>query len=284
MKSMVCITGATGGLGKAFSVECASRGLDLFLTDISEAALCRLSGSLTNTYNINVHYYSCDLTDADSRTELFDHIRSQGFMFNFLINIAGLDFEGAFADRTRSQIRTILRLNIEANLEMTHELLKMRDQARTFRIINVSSLAAFYPMPVKAMYSSSKQFLLNFSRALGEELRSKNVTVTALCPAGMPTTPACIEAIEAQGFAGRITACNVGYVASTTIDMALRGKPVYIPGLLNRMLRAAGSVVPASLIARAVGSRWNTAQNKRSLAHNDPIDSSVCEYSVSRSL
>ena len=42
--------------------------------------------------------------------------------------------------KTLSQIRTMLRLNIEANVELTHELLKYRDPAETFRIINVSSL------------------------------------------------------------------------------------------------------------------------------------------------
>ena len=203
-------------------------------TDIREAPLARLSESLMNTYGINAHYYMCDLTDAGSRTELLEHIRSGGFIFSFLINVAGLDYEGTFAERTLSQIRTMLRLNIEANVELTHELLKYRDPAETFRIINVSSLAAFYPMPVKAMYSASKRFLLNFSRALREELRPQNVTVTVLCPAGMPTTPASIEAIEAQGFAGRITTCNVGYVASKTIDMALQGKACVYTGIAEQ--------------------------------------------------
>lgn len=263
MKSMVCITGATGGLGKAFAVECASRGWDLFLTDLSEKALKTLAYSLINTYNINVCYHPCDLTDFEARTELFDYIRIQAYSFNFLINIAGLDFEGPFCERTRIQIRTILRLNIEANLEMTHEILKMRDPARTFRVVNVASLAAYYPMPVKAMYASSKRFLLDFSRALREELRPLDVTVTALCPAGMPTTPECIRAIEAQGFAGLITTQNVGFVASHTIDMALKGRAVYIPGLVNRMLKAAGSFVPPAIIARLTGSRWKSAQSKR---------------------
>ena len=284
LKSMVIITGATGGLGKAFAVECAIRGFDLFLTDISEASLARLSESLANTYNVYVHYYCCDLTDADSRADLYEHIQSRCFMFSFLINIAGLDFEGAFTERTPNQIRTMVRLNIEANLELTHELLKLRDPARTFRIINVSSLAAFYPMPIKAMYSSSKRFLLNFSRALVEELRSQDVTITVLCPAGMPTTPACIEAIEAQGLMGRITTCNVGYVASKTIDAALRGKPVYIPGLLNRLLRAAGSVVPDSLVARVVGSRWNMAQGRRSAKLDNVKDNAVRDYAAIRNL
>ncbi len=263
MNSLVCITGAAGGLGKAFSVECASRGWNLFLTDLSEEALARLATSLTNTYSINVYYRSCDLTDFDARSELFEHLIQKDYSFNFLINIAGLDYEGLFSERSREQIKTILRLNIEANLEMTNALLKLRDTSRTFRIINVASLAAYYPMPVKAMYASSKRFLLDFSRALREELRSQDATVTALCPAGMPTTPECIRAIEVQGVAGRITTRNVGFVAAGTIDRALRGKAIYIPGLLNRILKLAGGLIPPSLIAHLIGSRWKAAHGKR---------------------
>jgi len=266
MKSLVCITGATGGLGKAFAVECASRGWDIFLTDLSESALSRLSASLSNTYGVNAIYRPCDLTDHVSRTELFEYMQVNELRFRSLINIAGLDYEGVFCDRTREQIRTILRLNIEANLEMTYAVLKIRDESQPFRIINVASLAAYYSMPVKAMYAASKRFLLNFSMALREEIRPIGGTVTALCPAGMPTTPDCIRSIDSQGFMGIVTTKNVGFVAARTIDHALKGHAVYIPGMLNRVLRFAGGLVPATVVAHMIGSRWN-ATHKR----NEPL-------------
>lgn len=259
MNSYVCITGATGGLGKAFAVECASRGWNLFLTDISETSLAILAESLKNTYGVNIKYNQCDLTDFCSRTELFRKIEEQGLSFWFLINIAGLDYEGLFSERTREQITRMLRLNIEGNLEMTYSILKSRDTSRTFRVLNVCSLAAFYPMPVKAMYSSSKRFLFNFSMALREELRHTGGTVTALCPSGMPTTLECIRAIDAQGFAGRITTKNVGFVAARAIGHALKGHPVYIPGVLNKILRFAGGLVPQTLTAHLIGNRWFSA-------------------------
>jgi short-subunit dehydrogenase len=62
MKSLVFITGATGGLGKAFAVECASRGWDLFLTDLRTENLALLASGLEQAYGVNVHYYACDLT------------------------------------------------------------------------------------------------------------------------------------------------------------------------------------------------------------------------------
>lgn len=263
MQSLVCITGATGGLGKAFSVECASRGWNLFLTDLSESALSRLAASLKNAYGVTVIYRTCDLTDHVSRTGLFEYMQVNQLRFRSLINVAGLDYEGVFSDRTREQIRTILRLNIEANLEMTYAVLKIRDSDQPFRIINVASLAAFYAMPVKAMYSASKRFLLNFSMALREEIRPIGGTVTALCPAGMPTTQECISSIDSQGFMGAITTKNVGFVAARTIDHALKGHAVYIPGLLNRVLRFLGGLVPATMVARLIGNRWNSTQKRK---------------------
>jgi short-subunit dehydrogenase len=262
MRTLVLITGAAGGLGKAFAVECASRGWDLFLTDLRKEALGEFSQALSRTYNVEVMFRDSDLTDHTSRQELFNYIEAEKMQFWKLINVAGLDFEGTFSKRTSSQIRDILRLNIEANLEVTYEVLKHRDTKRRFRIINVSSLAAFYPMPEKAMYAASKRFLLDFSLALREEIRHFGGTVTALCPAGLPTTEGSIRGIDAQGFVGRITTKNVGYVAAKTVDKALKGQAVYIPGFINQVLKFAGSLISPIIIARLIGKRWEDARRK----------------------
>ena len=118
-------------------------------------------------------------------------------------------------------------------------------------------------MPVKATYAASKRFLLDFSLALREEVRGLGATVTVLCPAGMPTTPECIEAIEAQGLMGQLTTQNIGTVAAGTIDAALKGKAVVIPGLLNRTLQVLGGFLPAPFIAWIVGERWRLAHERK---------------------
>jgi uncharacterized protein len=261
--SLVMITGAAGGLGKAFAVECASRGWDLFLTDLRLEPLEALASGLRNTYAVKVFVQSCDLTDVSARAGLFETIHAYGLQFWALINVAGLDFEGPFFEQSRQQIRTILRLNIEGTLEMTHALLERRDPMAPFRIINVASLAAFYPMPVKATYAASKRFLLDFSLALREEVRELGATVTVLCPAGLPTTRECIDAIEAQGWMGQVTTQNTGTVAAHTLDCALKGRSIVIPGLLNGLLRVVGGLLPPTWIAALVNSRWQAAHKKR---------------------
>lgn len=261
--SLVLITGAAGGLGKAFAVECAARGWSLFLTDLRLEPLDTLAGGLRRAYGARVLTAPCDLTDAAARAAFFEDLRAQGLRFRGLINVAGGDMEGLFTERSRAQIRAIVRLNVEAALEMTHALLALRDPLIPLRILNVASLAAFYPMPVKAVYAASKRFLLDFSLALREEVRPLGATVTVLCPAGLPTTPDCIEAIEAQGWLGLVTTQDTGRVASAALDAALRGQAVVIPGAANRLLRAAGALAPARLVAALVARRWGAARARR---------------------
>ena len=266
--SLVLISGASGGLGKALAVECASRGWDLYLTDLNEANLETLATCLRATYAVKVHYSACDLTDAAARSALFERFRTQNLHFWALLNVAGTDYEGYFLELSRQQIRTIIRLNVEATLEMTHNLVGLRDPLVPFRIVNVASLAAFYPMPVKATYAASKRFLLDFSRALNEELRDQDVSVTVLCPAGMPTTPETIKAIDAQGWAGFVTTQSVGDVAASTVDAALKGRAVVIPGFVNQVLQAFSALLPASLLVHWIGSRWKKAHYERKVEGN----------------
>ncbi len=105
--------------------------------------------------------------------------------------------------------------------------------------------------------------LLDLSLALRRELRESDVTVTALCPAGMPTNPAVIRAIQAQGFMGRVTTRNVGFVASRTIDRSLANRAIYIPGLINLALRWLGAMVPRSAMTAFISRRWQPGAKRR---------------------
>jgi len=263
MQNHVMISGATGGLGKAFAVECASRGWNLYLTDLRAEPLELLGRALSNAYGVQVKWRASDLTDAGQRAALFEALRGERMRFSALINVAGTDHEGLFCEQSADHIRTILRLNIEGTVEMTHALVSLRDRPGVFRVINVASLAAFYPMPYKATYAASKRFLLDFSLALREELAGQGVTVTALCPAGLPTTAECVAAIAAQGWLGQITTQNIGGVAAGALDAALRGKAIYIPGWVNRLLRLLGGLAPAGLVAHLINSRWHAARQRQ---------------------
>jgi short-subunit dehydrogenase len=262
MTAYVLITGATGGLGSAFALECARRGYDLVLTDIQPAGLA-LANYLAEKYNIKVAYYPCDLSNTEDRSRFYQHLVTEGYRFWGLLNVAGTDFEGAFAELTRDQILQILRVNIEATIDNTHVILKLRAPDRRFMLVNVASLAAFQPMPFKATYAATKRMLLDFTRAIGEEIGDFG-SATALCPAGMPTNPDVMRAIFAQGFWGRMTTVNPDEVAYCTIRAALRGRRVVIPGGINQFIRSLSGLIPAEWTAHFLGRRWSATQNGES--------------------
>lgn len=258
----VIITGASGGLGRALSAECARRGYNLFLTDINEAGLQSLRSGLERQYGILVAARACDLTNDDSVSALLDFTVTCGFRFDMLINVAGVDFEGGFLERERKKVLDIVSLNIAATLRMTHGVLSRRGSQKRFYLIFVSSLASMYPMPLKATYAASKRFLLDFAMALRQELRPQNVKVLALCPAGLPTTEESLRGIEAQGIWGSATTNRVESVARNTVENALRGRSLYIPGFINYALYLCGKLVPRSAIAAILYKRWSKAQSK----------------------
>ena len=258
MKSYLMITGASGGLGSAFVFEAARRGYDLLLTDRTPEGESYAS-RLAEKFGIEVIYQPCDLADDQAREKLLSNIKAGGYKFWGLINVAGLDNEGGFLERNRAQILKILQINILSTMDITHGILPLHDPDQRFRLINVCSMAGFYPMPYKATYAASKRFLLDFSRALREEIKTFG-SVTALCPSGMPTTPENMKAIFAQGFWGLATSMNPEDVARITMKAALRGRFVVIPGWINQCIHLISSLIPQSLATKYVAKRWKTVR------------------------
>lgn len=258
MKPFILISGATGGLGSAIVAECALRGYDLYLTDMRED-VGGFADFIARTYSIQTRARVCDLTSQVEREKFLEAIRSEGARFRGLINVAGMDYEGAFLERSRGQILQLLRLNVESALDLTHGILKLHDPDIRFMLVNVCSLAAVSPMPYKAVYAATKRFLLDFSFAIREEIK-EFATVTTLCPAGMPTTPENMVAIFAQGFWGRATTVDTRTVARMTLDAAEKGKAMVVPGFINQLIQLLSRLLPASVTTRLAGDRWRTAR------------------------
>ncbi len=155
----VLITGAAGGLGRAFAVECAKRGYNLLLTDINEAGLLSIREGLERRYGSRVLIMPLDITQSAGLEKLFCFAREAGFRIDMLVNVAGGDAEGAFLERDGATIARLVRLNVVAALEATHSALEARNPDIPFYVVFVSSLASMYPMPLKATYAASKRLL-----------------------------------------------------------------------------------------------------------------------------
>ena len=268
----VLITGASGGLGRAMAMDCARRGYNLFLTDISASALEHIAMGIRRRYDSEVLTHACDLTDSVAVRDMLEKATrqlgtfgqvGQGDCFDMLLNVAGVDCEGEFTEKSSNDMKMTTRINIEATLNLTHEVLDRRRKGYPMYIVFVSSLASFYPMPLKACYAASKRFLYDFAFALGSELEASGVNVTTVCPGGLATNEESVALINAQGFWGNLTTNAVETIARISVNKVLSGKRVYIPGTLNKVLGAGGKLLPRALIAHTIRKRWQKAQSRR---------------------
>ena len=175
------VTGASAGIGQAFAERLARDGFDLCIVARNAGRLQALAKRLRREHGIQVQVLPADLTDPVALRGLERQL-ARDARLELLVNDAGMGDFGAFADRDREVADAEIRLNVLAVVRLTHAALRGMLRRGRGAVINVSSTAAFQPLPYVAIYGATKAFLNSFTEALHEELRGSGVRVQALCP------------------------------------------------------------------------------------------------------
>jgi short-subunit dehydrogenase len=254
------ITGASQGLGRAFAEECAGTGMPLALTALPDTGLTEVATVLRRAYQVPIEVIETDLTRPEAPAGIAARCRAIGFDVDTLINNAGVGFTSRFADSHASQNEATVQLNVAALVRLTQEMLPLLWERRRSWILNVASMGAFFPMPSMPVYSSTKTFVLTFTRLLRAELRGSSTRVSALCPNGIRTNRATRDLIERQGWAGRLTCRYPDEVARAGLRGLVRGTALIVPGLFNRLLVGVVPFVPPGMYMRVISRRWETGR------------------------
>jgi uncharacterized protein len=181
------ITGASSGIGECFARELAARGNNVLLAARSKNKLEALAAELVATHRILAEPLTMDLSEPGAGERLARLVAQRGFGIDLLINNAGFGARGTFWTLPLDEQSAMMRLQIEALMELTFHLLPGMIERRHGGIINVSSMTGFQPIPYATVYAATKAFINSFSMALQEELRPYNVPVVTLCPGGTRT-------------------------------------------------------------------------------------------------
>lgn len=249
------VTGATGGLGKAFAFALAKRGYSLLLTGRSADKLRRLQETLKNDFpDLPTYAYAADLSDEKSRTAMFEQIAGEGRRIALLANVAGADVQKGLEAYTQEKIAFQCRVNFEAAVALCRFALEQR--AERLDIVNVSSVSGIYPMPYFAIYSATKGALTSFSQALREETKGRGVHVTAILPGAMPTREDIKEQIRGQGLWGKLAAKSPESVAEASLKAVAKNKRKVVVGFWNKAMRVATCWLPASWRLAFIAKRW----------------------------
>ncbi len=184
------VTGASKGLGKSFARALAQRQQNLVIVARSKSGLEALATELRQAHGVLIEIVAMDLAKPGAGLTLANDLSQRGLQIDLLVNNAGFGERGEFLKLPLQRQLEMIHLQNTAVVELTYQLLPgMMDRngegSAGYRrgLINVSSMAGFQPVPYAAVYSASKSFLMTFSMALREELRSSGVTVVTVCPA-----------------------------------------------------------------------------------------------------
>jgi uncharacterized protein len=251
------VTGASSGIGAALARELASRGHALLLVARREERLQSLATELAADHGVPVEPIACDLAGEAGRDRLVSEIQGRGRSVEMLVNNAGFGYQADFATSSRERVLGIVRLNIEAVVDLTSRFLTGMVERRRGAVINIASTAAFQPLPGSAVYAASKAFVLSFSEAIRTELRGTGVSVTAVCPGPVRT-----EFMEVAGMGDVENRSPDAFwmtpeeLARHAVQGAERDRRVVVPGALNRAGALAGQHSPRSLALPLVRRLW----------------------------
>ena len=246
--AVTLITGASAGLGADFARQCAARGERLVLVARRRDKLEALAKELGNARAVTI-----DLAEPGAAAALMADLATHGEHVGTLINNAGFGLWGKFATLDGPRQRAMIDLNCGTLVELTHAVLPGMIERGQGAILNVASTAAFQPGPGMAVYFATKAFVLSFSEALHEEVASKGVRVTALCPG-----PTRTEFGDVAGFTGNGAFDKISARSEDVVAMGLKaldkGRAVAIPGLINKAGAQGHRFLSRGLLRRIAGS------------------------------
>ena len=260
------VTGASSGIGVAIARELARRGHVVTLAARREDRLRSLAAELQSDHGVEAVVVACDLGDAAGRDRLAAEVSSSGRAVEVLVNNAGFGSRGDFISNDPGRMLEMVRINVEAVVDLTSRYLPGMAERGRGAIINLGSVAAFQPLPGAATYAASKAFVLSFSEAIRTEQRGSGVSVTAVCPGPVKT-----EFTEAAGMSGvenetpDLLWMSAEEIARHAIEGADNDKRVVVPGALNRAQSIAGQHTPRALALPLIERIWGSASARGSL-------------------
>mgnify|MGYP003440146665 FL=1 len=222
------VTGASGGLGSAIARGLAAQGARVALSGTRVAPLEALAAELPGSVVL-----ACDLSDAAAVDGLVGRAVEALGSLDILVNNAGVTRDNLAMRMKDEEWDTVIRVNLEAAFRLARAALRPMMKARHGRIISVTSVVGVTGNPGQVNYAASKAGLIGMSKALAQEVASRNVTVNCVAP-GFITSPMTDVLPEAQKAAltARIPAGRLGEgadIAAAVVYLASR-EAAYVTG------------------------------------------------------
>lgn len=257
----ILVTGASSGIGAALARGLAARGEPLVLTARRLDRLEALAAELSRRHGVAVQAVACDLARPDAVQALRAELEQRDLAIKGLVNSAGFGLRGPVESTNTAQLEALLRLTVQAMVELTTALLPQLAQHPDAAILNVASLTGLVPgLAGSAVYSASKAFVIRFSQALAAEQSHQGVRVMVVCPGYVRSEFHAVLGVEDQmrdrcrnPWRGNSGAASPAAIGSPPPQPEPQGGPPWPSGRVSGVPGAApaGAATPARKMASA---------------------------------
>ncbi|SMX29475.1 Pyridoxal 4-dehydrogenase [Pelagimonas phthalicica] len=240
------VTGASSGIGKEMARELAAQKFDLILVARNQDALDQLSHELVLQHDIQTRVIALDLVQEGAAAAL--HAQVEDLDVGLLIASAGIDEMGPFLEKDYTDLRRMIRLNVDAPSELAHLFgtamaAEQTPGRKRAGIILVSSLFAYQGTPNFAVYAATKAYVLTLGEALTVEMSKQGIDVLTLSP-GLTATPFA-DGLKMNAALLPMVAQNPRRVARVGLRNLGRKMSV-VSGMLNKAYAWENRLIPRS--------------------------------------
>jgi 3-oxoacyl-[acyl-carrier protein] reductase len=202
------VTGASGGIGGAIARALHGAGAQVVLSGTREGVLSTLAANLGERAKVVV----CDLAEAAAVDGLVEVAETTaGAPIDVLVANAGVTRDGLLLRMKDEDWEAVLRINLDSYFRLSRAALRGMMRRRWGRIIGITSVVGVAGNPGQTNYAASKAGMIGFSKALAQEVASRNITVNCVAPGFIesPMTDALNDTQKSQ-ILGTIPAGRLG--------------------------------------------------------------------------
>jgi len=249
-RPLALVTGASSGIGFELAKVFAEHQFDLVV--VAEDDGIAEAGQAFRNLGAEVTTIKENLATFQGVENLYQAL--SGKRLSVAAINAGVGVGGEFLKTDLEKEINMIQLNVVGLVHLTKRLVKDFVDQGEGRILFTSSLAAEMPGPYYAVYAATKAFVQHFSEALTQELKDKNVVVTALQP-GATDTNFFARADMLDTKAGQAKKDDPADVARDGFNAVMSGKDHVVAGsFMNKVQSAVGKFVTEKMGAKMQGS------------------------------
>lgn len=180
-KAIVCAS--SRGLGRGCALALAEAGCDLVVNGRDEETLARTAAEIRERFRVEVREVAGDVSTPECQKALLTACPE----VDILVNNNGGPPRRAFSELTRESILAGVTQNMITPLELIQAVIDGMAARGFGRIVNITSLSVYMPIPGLDLSSAARAGLTAFLAGVSRTVADRNVTINNLLPGKMDT-------------------------------------------------------------------------------------------------